>query len=275
MSTIQANRVTPKFPARIVEQLSDRIGVRLRGLDLLALDDQQVLGFATLVSSFCVVVVSDSGLRPPQQAEFARRIGELLIVPGVKRDETVPELLTLRTPANGSPGADYFHSDASFLPRPPSYSMLVGASIPIYGGNTMFSNQYAAWETLSPRLQDYLRDATVTHTATLLPNPEELSEPLPSHPLVRTHPLTGRVALYLTSLNRMQGIDGIPAEESRAVLEFLYTHSCQPENVYRHRWTQDDLVIWDNRCTMHSAVGDSVPSERILNRILVAGEQPR
>jgi taurine dioxygenase len=138
----------------------------------------------------------------------------------------------------------------------------------------MFSNQYAAWDALSPGLQEYLREATVTHGAARLPNPGELPEPLPRHPLRRTHPLTGRLALYLTSLDRLQVIDGVPAAESAALLAFLYAQSCRPENVYRHQWTQDDVVIWDNRCTMHSAVGDPVPTDRVLHRVVCAGERP-
>ncbi|WP_181008353.1 TauD/TfdA dioxygenase family protein [Sphingomonas montanisoli] len=263
----------PMLPGA-AERLSAETGVRLSGMDLLDLDDTQYRQLAMLISSACVVVISDNPLTPPQQVEFARRLGDILIVPGVKRHVEQPELFVVENPAGSSAGADFFHSDASFLPRPPSYSILAGMEVPAFGGNTMFSNQYAAWATLSPALQDYLRDATARHGSARLTDPSQLTEGVPHHPLRRVHPLTKRTALYLTSLDRVQNIDGVPAQESAAILKFLYDHSCRPENVYRHRWMQDDVVIWDNRCTMHSAVGDAVSSDRVLHRVVCAGEVP-
>lgn len=262
------------FSTGSAQRLSAATGVRLRGVDLLSLSDAQYAELAMLISSACVVVISDNPLSPQQQVEFGRRLGDLLLVPGVKGHPELAELFVVRNDAHTGAGADFFHSDASFLPRPPSYSILAGVDIPAFGGNTMFSNQYAAWALLSPGLQEYLRTAIVKHGAAQLPDPSQLTEPLPYHPLRRTHPLTGRTALYLTSLDRLQRIEGVPAAESAAMLKFLYEHSCRMENVYRHQWAQDDVVIWDNRCTMHSAVGDPVPTDRVLHRVVCAGERP-
>lgn len=263
------------FSAGSAKRLSAATGVQLSGVDLLSLDDAQYAELARLISSACVVVISENPLSPKQLAEFGSRLGKLLVVPGVARHPDQAEVLVVRNTAHTGARADYFHSDASFLPRPPSYSILAGVEIPEFGGNTMFSNQYAAWAALSPNMKAYLRTATAKHGAARLTDPSQLTDPLPHHPLRRIHPLTGLPALYMTSLDRLLGIDDVPAAESAAILKFLYEQSCRPENVYRHQWAQDDVVVWDNRCTMHSAVGDPVPTDRVLHRVVCAGERPK
>ncbi|RZL90171.1 MAG: TauD/TfdA family dioxygenase, partial [Variovorax sp.] len=156
-------------------------------------------------------------------------------------------------------------------------SILSAVTVP-NGGDTMWCNQYQAYERLSPTMKRMLEGLRVKFVGLRLGRmmgADATSLPTAVHPLVRTHPETGRKALYVGHRETAQLIEGMTDEESRPLLDFLYEHSTSPDNVYRHMWQQGDVVMWDNRCTMHYAIHDYGEAERVLNRITMEGEVPQ
>ena len=180
-------------------------------------------------------------------------------------------------------GANW-HSDDTFMARPSALTALYGIVVPDVGGDTQYANMYAAYEALPDAQRRHLDTLQVVHTMkparqglarTRSIDPAILAQRPPStHPLVRTHPETGRKALYI-SRNRMDHIIGLEREAGHLLIDALVEHATRPEFTYRHKWTQGDIVIWDNRCLMHKANGDYPEgARRFMQRIIVAGEVP-
>ena len=176
-----------------------------------------------------------------------------------------------------------WHTDDSFMREPCSLTMLYGLIVPSRGGDTQFTNMYAAYEALPPETKARIDGLQVMHKyqlsrqtnrVTKRPASEMKTMPEATHPLVRTHPATGRKALYLNA-NRMEQIVGMERAESDALLDELIAHAIEPRFQYRHVWRQGDIVIWDNRCTMHKANADYPEGERrLMHRVVVAGTEP-
>ena len=181
--------------------------------------------------------------------------------------------------------ADNWHSDWSFLASPPAATLLYGNVIPPVGGDTLFANQYDAWSALPAALKAAVQDRLGVHSARRAYAPQgrygvgdtgrsmairydDSALATQTHPIARRHPETGRTALYV-SPGYTIGIDGLPDDEAGAVLLELFQHQARPEFVYRHRWQQDMLVMWDNRCLVHAATGGYQGHRRLLHRITV------
>jgi alpha-ketoglutarate-dependent taurine dioxygenase len=172
-----------------------------------------------------------------------------------------------------------WHTDDSFMREPCSLTMLYGGIVPSRGGDTQFTNMYAAYEALAPETKARIAGLQVIHKyqssrqtnrVSRRPASEMKAMPEAIHPLVRTHPATGRKALYLNA-NRMEQIVGLERAESDALLDELIAHAIEPRFQYRHVWRQGDVVIWDNRCTMHKANADYPDGERrLMHRVVVA-----
>jgi taurine dioxygenase len=179
-------------------------------------------------------------------------------------------------------GANW-HTDDSFMREPCSLTMLYGVIVPSRGGDTQFTNMYAAYDELPGETRARVDPLKVIHKYKSSRKPSRISTRPPEemaampeaiHPLVRTHPETGRKALYLNP-NRMQQIVGLAREESDRLLDTMIAHAIQPKYQYRHVWRQGDIVIWDNRCTMHKANADYPEGERrLMHRVIVAGTAP-
>ncbi len=183
-----------------------------------------------------------------------------------------------------------WHSDWSFQATPPSATLLYGAQVPPLGGDTVFADGYAAYESLSPVMQELLAGLRGVHSAAPSYGPRGLfarddesrsmriivspeAENTETHPIVRRHPVSGRRSLFVNHVYTI-GVEGMRADESRALLEFLFKHMTRPEFVHRHRWHADTLVIWDNRCVVHYADGGYEGHPRLMYRSTVAGERP-
>jgi taurine dioxygenase len=176
-----------------------------------------------------------------------------------------------------------WHTDDSFMREPCSLTMLYGVVVPSTGGDTQFINMYAAYDALSPELRARIDGLKVVHKyqssrqtnrVTKLTAEQMAAMPEATHPLVRTHPETGRKALYLNG-NRMEQIVGMDRAESDRLLDRLLAHAIEPRFQYRHVWRKGDVVIWDNRCTMHKANADYPEGERrLMHRVIVAGTAP-
>ena len=267
-----------------VAPLAGALGASVTGLDLSRPLDDAV--FAEIERAFLenlVVVFPEQDISPADHLAFTRRIGPVEPHPlGSRRGlADHPEVMVLENrPGQPGPRNDFWHSDISFGEMPPAVSILYAIEVTTGRSDTMFCNMYAAYETLSEELQRMLDGLSAMHTAERLVRevPNRLSVDVApaavKHPVVRTHPGTGRKALYV-SPHYTDRFDGWTPEESRPLLDFLAALATRPENVFRHRWTVGDLLIWDNRCTMHYALrdyDDTMP--RLMYRTTAAGDRP-
>jgi taurine dioxygenase len=242
-----------------------------------------------------VLVFRDQRITPAQQVAFSRRFGplqihvlkqflladhpEILIVANVKDSEGSPVGL-------GDAG-HFWHSDLSYKDTPSLGSMLLAQVLPAEGGDTLFADMHAAYEALDPATQRRLEGLRAEHS--YLARYDELRQRSPwrpaltaqqiaavppaVHPVVRTHPETGRKALFVSE-HFTTRIVGLPEAESRALLAELFAHSVRPEFVYRHRWQPHDMVFWDNRSVMHLAAGCPDDQPRLLHRTTIEGDRP-
>ncbi|QPF72206.1 TauD/TfdA family dioxygenase [Roseateles sp. DAIF2] len=272
------------------------LGAEVLGLDLgrpLSAADFQRLHRAHL--DHHVLVFREQRITPAQQVEFSRRWGALQI--HVLRQFQLggqPEILRISNirDAAGQPiglgdAGHYWHSDLSYKEQPSLGSMLHAQELPAEGGDTLFANQHLAWETLPKALRAQIDGLRAEHS--YLARYEELRARNPwrprltqaqidevrpvVQPVVRTHPETGRKALFVSE-HFTTRIVGLPETESRALLDELFAHSVKPEFVYRHRWQPHDLVFWDNRSLLHLAAGCPDHLRRLLYRTTIEGDQP-
>ncbi|MFI5808234.1 TauD/TfdA dioxygenase family protein [Streptomyces sp. NPDC051561] len=274
--------------------VSPAIGARVLDIDLSQdLTDETWQIVHDAFHAHNVLVFPGQDLTVEQQKSFTRRFGELLahshLLPLTV--EGHPEVMVLHNNEQKPPGLNSWHTDNSGWAEPPLGTALYAKITPEVGGDTLYGNMYLAFETLSAPMRQMLLQLTAVHDvrkafgadyATLqkslkkkgIDTDEQFGAEEPvEHPLIRTHPETGRQALYISS-PYVTRINGLTDAESRALLEFLYRHIETNEIIYRHRWTTGDLVIWDNRCTQHYAAADYFPNERLMHRINIAGEKP-
>ncbi len=237
-----------------------------------------------------ILVIRDQELTHDQHIEFSRRFGELdrhVVTQFVP--DGYPELYRVSNQEDeqgrylGNPQAgNHWHTDNSYLDPPAKASLLHAVEVPPVGGDTMFTSMYRAYESLSPAMREMLSGLSAEHcfehtlsnfsTFKATDRQIEITPPV-RHPVVSTHPDTGRKSLYVNP-GFTTRIIGMNADESEALLTFLFTHATQPQFIYRHRWRKHDLVIWDNRCTMHYAVQDFYDQGvRDLYRTTVKGEK--
>ena len=270
--------------------LSPHLGVRISNLDVTKpLSDET---FAALRKAWLdangVLVLSNQTLTPPQQIAFSRRFGPMKHRDTHRAFEGVehPEVVVVSNKVVdgkrlGRISGVFWHSDSSYDVAPVSATLLYGLEVPPAGGDTMFANQYLAYDTLSPRMKTMLcelKSVNDYYNPATYKNRQQVERPSVhppvTHPIVRRHPETSRDALYITR-GFTSHIVGLTADEATAILEFLFTHSTQPEFIYRHHWQRGDLVVWDNRCLQHYAVNDyDGIYTRCMHRTSVQGDVP-
>jgi len=234
-----------------------------------------------------VLIIKNQTLTPQQQITFTSHWGEVEPHPLGSRSDSHPpdipgEVMVVQNNPNTNTRAvknDVWHSDLSCMEHPPALSVLYALAVPQRLGDTMFANGYLGWESLSAGLQKMLRGLRAVHNSNIFEKAgykESFTAYAPDvlHPLVRTHPVTGKQSLYITE-NFMERFEDMTVEESEPIKRFLLSWVSRPENVYRHRWSKGDLVMWDNRATLHYGVYDYGPGDsRILHRTTAAGERP-
>ncbi|MDP9602842.1 UNVERIFIED_ORG: taurine dioxygenase [Variovorax paradoxus] len=241
-----------------------------------------------------VLVFRDQQITPQEHIDFSRRFGPLEIhVLHQFQLKDHPEILIVSNikekgePIGLGDAGVYWHSDISYKPKPSLGSLLHAQELPSEGGDTLFADQHLAWESLSPELQQRILPLKAEHS--YLAKYEELRAKNPwrpklsqaqidqvapaVQPVVRTHPETGRKALFVSE-HFTTRIVGLPQDESDALLAELFAHSVKPEFVYRHTWAPHDLVFWDNRSLMHLAAGTPDHLRRRLNRTTIVGDTP-
>jgi taurine dioxygenase len=256
--------------------LSGSIGLEVLGADLtqpLSAGERDTLRQA-LLDGDGVLVFPNQFLTPAAQHEFALMWGEPIVTPYLAPHAYPGHLDVLRVTNMGKERAvtEQWHCDSIFLEVPPSITILAAQDLPGAGGDTMWANQYLAYDRLSAGMQRML-DGVQGVFAGEAPDPETgvRGEIRNLHPIVRVHPETGRKSLLLSHPgDSLLCFEGMTEAESRPLLEFLYAHATQPDLLYRHHWRPGDVVMWDNRCTMHYAVHDYGDTERNLSRVTVS-----
>jgi taurine dioxygenase len=269
-----------------IRQVAGALGAELHGVDLAKdLDDDVIGEIRQAWLDHLVVFLRDQKITPAQQLAFARRLGEPMEYPQLKGLDDYPMItpvMKLETERSNFGGV--WHSDTTYLQIPPMASMLYAIELPPVGGDTEFANQYLAYETLSSGMRAMLDDltgvsssmkaeASKTREDRLKAAGVEVKPLEAEHPIVRTHPETGRKALYL-NVGHTARIKGWTEKESAGLLAFLFEHQIRPEFTCRFRWQPGSLALWDNRCAMHNAINDYHGYRRILHRITLAGDRP-
>ncbi len=265
-----------------IDPLTPIIGAEIGGVDLARPGNRQLDEIHRALAAHQVIFFRDQDLTQEQQLAFGRQFGPLHIHPAAPHAPGHPELMVIHADKD-SPRAngENWHSDVSCDPEPPMGSILYIRTCPPRGGDTLFASMYAAYDALSERMQRYLEGLTALHDGEpvyrgLYANygvADKTDYPRAEHPVVRTHPVTGRKALYV---NRgfTRRILGIPRDESEGVLRYLYEHMENPLFQCRFRWRTNSVAFWDNRCVQHHALWDYWPETRSGFRVTVRGERP-
>lgn len=279
-----------------VRPLDAALGAEIVGVDLSRLlDDAARAAILKAWHEHAALLIRNQALTDPQLIEFSRLFGELEMAPPNKSGshwiEGFPELACISNiKSNGESigslgnGEAIWHTDMSFMPEPPAASLLYSIEIPSDGGATHLANMYRAYETLSDDLKRQVEGRTAVHDATYTSAGEVRKKfadyvgttdperaPGARHPLVRTHPATGRKALYL---GRRSGASGILGEPDSTLWDALWDHCSDPALSWAHHWAVGDLLIWDNRCTMHYREAFDDSQRRMMHRTQTKGEAP-
>jgi len=282
-----------------VEPLTGPLGAEVTGIDLAGEVDAATID--AIRASLCenlVLVFRGQSLAPERQVAFARQFGELQI--RISPEFLMPEhpavlILSNRVVDGEAAGAgvayagEFWHSDLTYAERPSMGSMLHALEVAEVGGDTAWANMYTAYETLPEATRNLIGGLKAVHIRDRRRNPrtplaEEFAEEADSyydietpdgiHPMVRTHPETGRKSLFVSPRFTI-AIQGMDDAEAQPLLDDLFEHSIRPEFIYRHKWRRGDLVFWDNRCTIHLACGGiKPPGVRHMHRTTVAGDAP-
>ena len=271
-----------------VQPLSPALGAEISGVDLgEPLIDDTIAEIRRAFLEHLVIFFHDQSLTPEQYLRFARTMGKPSEYPFVKGLDEYPEITeVIKKEDERVNFGGIWHSDTTYLERPPMGTMLYARVIPTQGGDTLFANMVMAYETLSAGMQRLLTglnavnsaekgDAAATRVDRLRERPREAGETVTvaEHPIVRTHPETGRKALYVNPGHTV-GIAGLSEAESAPILDYLYRHQTQPEFTCRFRWRRDSLAFWDNRAAQHYPLNDYHGQRRAMQRITLAGDRP-
>jgi len=270
-----------------VRPITGALGAEIAGVDIARpLEDDVVAEIRHALLDHLVIFLRGQRLTPHQQLAFARQFGEPMAYPQLKGLTDCP-LITpvIKLEHERVNFGGVWHSDTTYLERPPMASILYALETPPFGGDTLFANQYLAYDTLSETLQRMLAGLVGINTSTkaevsrtredrLREAGAELKALVAEHPVVRTHPETGRKALYVNVAHTAQFKD-FTGEESEPLLEYLFRHQVRPEFCCRFRWEPGALAFWDNRCAQHNPVNDYHGFKRVMHRVTLAGDAPR
>lgn len=273
-----------------IKPLSPAIGIEVLGVDLAQpLDDSTFARIRRGWEENCIALFRGQSFDELAQVDFARRLGPLGTVVNdhdpLKRGGHPAVLYVSNIRVDGKltgilpDGEMFFHSDTCYLERPAMASMLYAMEVPKVGGHTLYANGFRAYETLPEEMKRRLAGRIALNVYDYEANPTHRAATLPpgvkqyAHPVIRTHPPTGRKALYVNRLMTWSILD-MPADESRDILEFLFDHQEQQRFVYEHDWRPGDVILWDNRSCLHARTDFDPGERRRLRRVTVLGEKP-
>ena len=254
------------------------LGAEIRELDLSNdLTDSENMVIKNHLTENLVLIVKDQNLSPKDLVKISSLWGGAFEHPVFKGLEETPEVLQIENMGEQFHTNAHWHSDVTFEQKPPNVTLLYAIEVPEEGGNTLFSNQYLAYEDLDEAIKSELDDLTAVHSNRSileLVGADVSDAKTVEHPIFRTHPESGRKAIFLTQAF-VQKITGMGAERSSDLLEDLYKHTYKDKFIYEHKWTKGDLVIWDNRCVLHYAKHGYGDLRRSMLRVTTNGEVPR
>ncbi len=261
-----------------VVPLTPTVGAEIVGVDLSQLTDEEHRVVADAFADHLVLFFRDQRLDDRSQREVAAGFGPLQVFPfAPPLDPALPEVHAIATGAGPkTSNADTWHSDATFMECPPMATLLRAIELPGSGGDTLFANMYAAYDALSSRLQRLLEGMTATHDFTKSSSHRRrLDDQFPpvEHPVVRTHPVTGRKALFVNRVFTVT-LNELTDAENELLLPLLCDHVKSPDFQCRFTWSPGSVAVWDNRCAQHYAVAD-YGERRVMHRVLIAGDRPR
>lgn len=245
------------------------LGVRVADIRIGKLDDPEVGQLRHLLAVHGVAVLPGSEVDDAGFLDFLRSFGDTVFTAGETPVPGFPDLNVVSNVGRTTPPRSTFHVDTSYVRTPPAFTALRAVVLPEQGGQTLFSDQYSAYDTLPADIRDDLDGRTITHVVTGL-DLDDGEETSADHPIFRRHPITGRVCLYLSAPKRCAQISGMSAELTAETIAYLFEHSTRGDNVYRHAWSPGDVVMWDNRCVMHRADHTDVVGDRVMHRGMVA-----
>jgi taurine dioxygenase len=277
-----------------IKPIAGALGAELHGIDLANLTDDDFADVHDAFLAHQVIFFREQTLTPVEQIGFAKRFGEIHLHPYMRGLPDHPEILEIvkREEDTKNFGGGW-HTDQAFSPRPALCTLLYAKETPTFGGDTMFTNMYAAYEALSDTMKSVLaplkglflgdraaaaggpsrKEKYLSQGGIMQPKDPNADEGTQAeHPLVRTHPETGRKSLFLSS--HTAKIVGMTDEESAPILSFLRQHSVRPEFTCRFRWEPGSFAIWDDRCTQHFAINDYNGQRRRMHRITIRGDVP-
>ena len=281
VAPVSAVRITPLGPS---------IGAEIGGVDLSQpLDDAIIDAIRDALMEHKVICFRGQDITPEQQLAFGRRFGDVSVHPFVPHLEHLPEIMVLDNHKDNPVfSTDIWHSDETFREVPPMGSILRCVRRPEVGGDTLWADMCAAHDGLSDKMQSFLSGLEAIHDFKNFRHKFDHLEPMerhhklaemeielpnPAHPVIRTHPVTGRKALFVNEQFTI-GIKGMRADESEALLRFLYTLPRIPEYQFRFHWEENSIVFWDNRPTQHYAANDYYPRRRTMHRVTIKGDRP-
>ena len=272
-----------------VRPIAGAIGAEISGVDLgKELDEDTVAAVRRAWLDHCVIFFRDQDLPPARFLTFARRFGNVIEYPFIKGLEEFPEIIpVVKLEHEKTNFGGIWHSDTSYLEEPPMGTMLIAREVPPAGGDTMFANTYLAYEALSDGMKRMLDGLVAINTSAKADasrtredrvkqsvRDDAKKEYVGEHPVVRTHPETGRKALYINVGHTLRFKDWT-VEESTPILNYLFQHQTRPEFTCRFTWKVGSLAFWDNRCALHNPVNDYHGYRRVMHRITLAGDKPR
>lgn len=284
----------PRAYKRIkVAPIAGTMGAEISGVDVANLSDEAFAEIKTALADHLAVFILGRTLNVDALERFAARFGAFGDDPFIEGLPGRPHVLHVRKEATEMLPVVFgglWHSDWSFLETPPAYTILHAREIPPYGGDTLYANGYLAYETLSDEFRRILEGMTALHSAErgygegmkriqsfienmTIKTGGDASTRIQEHPLVRTHPVTGRRALYVNPVYTV-GIKGLDEEESAPILQFLSRHMTHENFTARFRWKEGAIAIWDNRCCLHLPISDYLGHRREMFRLTIAGERP-
>jgi taurine dioxygenase len=271
-----------------IKRIAGALGAEISGVDLSApLSAAQAGEIRAAFLENLVIFFRDQPLTPARYLAFARQFGEPVEYPFVKGLEGYPEIIAIaKLPHETVNFGGVWHSDTAYLERPPMGSMLLAREVPPYGGDTLFASMCAAYDALSDAMKGMLAglravnssakaDASKTREDRVKTSSTDAARAdlAAEHPVVRTHPETGRKALYV-NLGHTVRFSGMTEEESAPLLDLLFRHQVRPEFTCRFSWRPGSIAFWDNRCTQHNPVNDYHGYRRLMHRITLAGDVP-
>ena len=272
-----------------IRRIAGALGAEIHGVDLASeLDAATIAALRRALLDHLVIFFRDQDLSPDRFLALARRFGTLAQYPLIKSIEGYPEIIAVtKLEHERANFGGIWHSDTAYLETPAMGTLLLAREVPPVGGDTLFANMYLAYESLSEGMRRLLDGLTAVNSSTKAdatktredrvrsgPTAESRKEFLSEHPVVRTHPETGRKALYV-NVGHTTRFSGLTEAESAPILDFLFRHLAQPDFTCRFSWRIGSLAFWDNRATQHYPVNDYHGYRRVMHRITLAGDRPR